>query len=86
MIGKGPAHLQVVPADIVLTSGESATFKVRAFDEHGHFLKEVTGEWSLPVPPVPKGAKQGPPALKGEIAAGKLTVDPKARLNKAMSR
>jgi outer membrane protein assembly factor BamB len=73
--GKGPAHLQVIPADVVLHSGESATFKARAFDENGDFLKEVTAEWSLPVPPVPPGAKQGPPALKGEIASGKLTVD-----------
>ena len=75
--GKGPAHLEIFPADIVLYSGDSATFKARSFDEYGNFLKEVTAEWSLPVPPVPKGAKQGPPALKGQIAGGKLTVDPK---------
>jgi outer membrane protein assembly factor BamB len=75
--GKGPAHLQIVPADVVLSSGDTAVFKVRAFDNHGNFLKEVTAEWSLPVPPVPKGAKQAPPALKGVIAGGKLTVDPK---------
>jgi outer membrane protein assembly factor BamB len=75
--GKGPAHLQILPADVVLHSGESATFKARVYDEYGNFLKEVTAEWSLPVPPIPKGAKQGPPALKGEMAGNKVTVDPK---------
>ena len=75
--GKGPAHLQIVPADVVLKPGETTTFKARLFDDHGNFLKEVEAEWSLPAPPVPPGAKQGPPPLKGEITAGKLSVDAK---------
>jgi hypothetical protein len=61
----------------VLHPGESATFKVRGFDEHGNFVKELKAEWSLPTPPVPPMAKQGPPPLKGEVADGKLTVDAK---------
>lgn len=68
------ARLQVVPADVVLRPGESATFKVRAFDADGHFLKEVTADWSLPVPPLPPSAKAAPPALKGEIKDGKLDI------------
>src|SRR5207253_2037531 len=63
LAGKGPAHLQIVPADIVLYQGESAAFKARTFDEYGNFLSEVSAGWLLPVPPLPKGSKQGPPAL-----------------------
>ena len=74
------AHLQIVPADLVLAPGESANFTLRAFDEDGYFIKELPvaeGMWTLPAPPVPPGAKQGPPPLKGEVNAGKLMVDPK---------
>jgi outer membrane protein assembly factor BamB len=68
------AHLQVVPADVVLRPGDSVTFHVRAFDANGRFLKEVTARWSLPPPTPPPGAKTTPPPLRGEIADGKLTV------------
>lgn len=72
------ATLQVVPADVVVYPGESAEFKVRGFDEFGSPV-DVKGdlEWSLPTPPVPTGAKSGPPALKGDVKDGKLTVDAK---------
>jgi outer membrane protein assembly factor BamB len=81
-----PAHLQVVPADVLLEPGESAQFKVRAFDDKGRFLKEIPAQWSLPAPPLPppaakpaapaKGPATGPPPLKGEISAdGLLKVD-----------
>src|SRR6266478_2745598 len=81
-----PAHLQVVPADVLLEPGETAQFKVRAFDDKGKFLKEVQAQWSLPAPPPPptaskpapgaKGPAAGPPPLKGEISAeGLLKVD-----------
>jgi outer membrane protein assembly factor BamB len=67
-------HLQIVPADVVLYPGESTSFKVRAFDSRGRFLREVQAAWSLPVPiPVPP-AKTKPPALKGDLVDGKLTV------------
>jgi outer membrane protein assembly factor BamB len=70
------AWLQLVPADVVLQSGESATFKVNAFDANGLPLKTVVkGKWSLPTPPLPPNAKMPPPALKGDITQeGKLTV------------
>jgi outer membrane protein assembly factor BamB len=77
--GKGPAaHLQVLPADVVLHPGESVTFRVRGFDADGNFIDEVKAEaWSLPTPPLPPGAKQPPPALDGTIKDGVLTVSPK---------
>jgi outer membrane protein assembly factor BamB len=73
-------HLQIVPADAELAPGKSLSFKLRTFDEDGHFIKELAvknGAWTLPTPPLPPGAKQPPPPLKGEIAEGKLTVDAK---------
>jgi hypothetical protein len=74
---KAPAaHLQVIPADVVLHPGQSVSFKARTFDAAGHLQKEVPVTWSLPVPTPPPGAKANPPALKGEIGTdGKLTVD-----------
>jgi outer membrane protein assembly factor BamB len=70
-----PSRLQVVPADVVLHAGESAQFKVRAFDAHGHFLREVTASWSLPAPPPPPNSKLKPPALRGQMSPdGSLTV------------
>jgi hypothetical protein len=42
------AHVQVVPADLVMKPGETVTFKVRLFDDHGRFLREETNAtWSL---------------------------------------
>jgi outer membrane protein assembly factor BamB len=72
-----PAHLQIVPADVVLSPGKSVKFTVRAFDDHGRFLKVVTtkSKWSLPAPPPPPNSKLKPPKLKGKISKGKLTVD-----------
>ena len=59
-----PAHLQVLPAEIVLKPGQSHEFKARAFDDKGRFLREVKAEWSAP-------------ANLGSInAGGKLTVAP----------
>jgi outer membrane protein assembly factor BamB len=75
-----PSHLQVVPADVMLEPGQSATFKARTYDDHGRFLREVEAQWSLigPLPPAgvapQPGAKPSPP-LQGEISSsGKLTV------------
>ncbi|HKB42253.1 MAG TPA: PQQ-binding-like beta-propeller repeat protein [Gemmataceae bacterium] len=82
--GEGkPAHLQVVPADVTLPPGGSASFKARLFDEKGNFLREVKAEWDvgpmLPVeevPGLPPPPKINPPPLKGKVASdGKLTLD-----------
>lgn len=83
-----PAQLQVIPADVTLEPGQTASYRVRAFDAHGRFLKEARAEWSLaaapppPPPPnapkpAPSAAPSAPPPLRGQIdAEGKLTVDP----------
>jgi outer membrane protein assembly factor BamB len=78
-----PAHLQIVPADLVLAPGESITLKARLFDDHGNFLKETPAQWSvapmLPPPPLPNAPPSKgptPPVLKGGVSPeGKLTVD-----------
>jgi len=45
--GAQPAHLQVVPADVVLAPGKSQKFRVRLFDEHGRFIREDAATWSV---------------------------------------
>jgi outer membrane protein assembly factor BamB len=46
--GAAVAHVQVVPADIVLQPGKAHAFKVRLFDDRGRFIREEAGaEWSL---------------------------------------
>jgi outer membrane protein assembly factor BamB len=62
------AQLQVVPADVVLTPGQSATFAVKGFTANGQFVKMVSAEWSLPQPPLPPMATTRPPALEGELS------------------
>jgi outer membrane protein assembly factor BamB len=85
-VGKA-ASLQVVPADVTLTAGQSVEFKVRAFDKHGRLVGETEADWELagPLPPVfpigmtaptpPGGKRPPPPALKGELESqhGKTT-------------
>jgi outer membrane protein assembly factor BamB len=42
------AHVQVVPADLLMKPGETAQFKVRLFDDHGRFIRaEQHAAWSL---------------------------------------
>ena len=41
------ASLQVVPAEVILSAGESASFRVLAFDANGVALGEREAEWSL---------------------------------------
>src|SRR5262249_17327068 len=74
------AQLQIIPADAVVHSGDTVTFKLRAFDEDGNLIGDVKpadAAWALPEPPLPPGAKKPPPALKGDLRNGKLTVDAK---------
>ncbi|MBI3651066.1 MAG: PQQ-binding-like beta-propeller repeat protein [Acidobacteria bacterium] len=42
------AHLQVIPADVIMQTGESAKFKLRLFDDHGRFIREASSAtWTL---------------------------------------
>ncbi|HEY7155116.1 MAG TPA: PQQ-binding-like beta-propeller repeat protein [Gemmataceae bacterium] len=83
------AHLQVVPADVALTPGQSVNFKALAYDDHGRLIGEIKAEWSLagPLPPAfpigmpqPKTKSASPPQpMKGDLSAKsgtstKLTV------------
>ncbi len=78
-----PTHLEVVPADVVLAPGESATFEARLFDKNGHFLHKTEATWSLPVPPPPApapGARAaapppGAPAASPPPLAGTISAD-----------
>jgi outer membrane protein assembly factor BamB len=75
-----PAHLQVEPADVALTPGQSVTFKARAYDDHGRLMGEVKVDWSLagplppafPVgmaaPPPPKTPQPAPPPMPGKLS------------------
>jgi len=82
-----PAHLQLIPSDVVLHPGQSVSFVARVFDANGQSLGTITelGKLSLPQPPLPPGAKTPPPPLKGSfsmsVPTGKwpdrFTADPK---------
>jgi outer membrane protein assembly factor BamB len=75
-----PAHLQVVPADVCLTPGQSVEFKARTFDDRGRLIGEVKVDWSLagplppvfpigfPKPPPPKTPPAAPPPMKGKLS------------------
>ncbi len=41
------ARLRVVPAELILSAGESARFEVRAFDANGRFLGTRDATWSV---------------------------------------
>ncbi|MCA1555997.1 MAG: PQQ-binding-like beta-propeller repeat protein, partial [Acidobacteria bacterium] len=62
-IRKGPAtHVQVVPTELIIKPGDKVDFRVRLFDERGHFLGEdKTAVWSLD-------------NLKGTVANGQLVA------------
>lgn len=76
--GKGAAQVLLYPAEVTVHPGESVEFKARFFDEFGNLVEEKADlKWDLPTPTPPPGKKSGPPALKGTIKDGKLTVDAK---------
>ncbi|MCI0683708.1 MAG: PQQ-like beta-propeller repeat protein [Gemmataceae bacterium] len=70
-----PAQLRISPAEITIHPGETAKLHLLDYDELGNFVGEAKsakqgGEWSLPTPPLPPGAKSPPPALEGKITFG----------------
>ncbi len=75
--GAALAHVQVVPADLLIKPGQTAKFRVRLFDDHGRFIREEqNAAWSLEGL---KGAAQGnqfTPSADGGIQTGmvKATV------------
>jgi outer membrane protein assembly factor BamB len=60
--GSGPAaHIQVVPTELNLEPGQSATLRARLFDGAGRFLREENATWALE-------------GLEGTIANGIVTI------------
>ena len=45
-----PAHLQIIPAEVVAQPGARVPFRARAFDAHGSLIGPVAAEWSLSGP------------------------------------
>ena len=42
-----PAHLQIIPAEVVAQPGARVSFRARAFDAHGRLIGPVAAEWTL---------------------------------------
>jgi hypothetical protein len=72
--------LQVVPADVSLTPGQSVPFKALTYDDKGRLIGEIKADWSLagplppqfpvgfPNPPAPTPGATPPPPMKGELS------------------
>ena len=45
--GATPAHLQIIPAEVVAQPGARVSFRARAFDAHGRLIGPVAAEWTL---------------------------------------
>jgi len=69
-----PAQLQIVPCEVILRSGQSATFTVRAFDEKGNFLKNEKAEWSTTMKGSISGTGQFTSDVDTRVQAGKITA------------
>lgn len=89
-VAPGKGYLHITPAEVTVAPGGKATFTVRWYSSTGVPAKtfvKVEGEpfgvsWSLPIPPIPKGATMPPPALKAQLGQNggidcTITVDPK---------
>jgi len=60
--GQGnPAHLQVIPTEMVLAPGQRVNLRARLFDDKGRFLREEPATWSLD-------------GLQGTVDGGAFTV------------
>jgi len=65
-----PVALQISPLEINSKPGGEVKFTAKFLDANGREVKapaDAKVEWSFGIPPVPKGATAGPPALKGEL-------------------
>jgi outer membrane protein assembly factor BamB len=70
-----PAHLQIVPAEVLIAPGQKVKFRARAFDGHGRFLRVVSAVWSTEMAAVAgKGGEFTFDKNKG-MQAGTVTAD-----------
>lgn len=74
------AGVRLFPADVAVKPGEKVTFQVVYVDANGREVKDNRPAppemWTLPEPPLPKGAAKPPPALQGQLANGVFTAAP----------
>jgi outer membrane protein assembly factor BamB len=72
--------VRLYPADVAVKPGSQVKFEVIFVDNNGRTVMEHRSappeEWTLPAPPIPKGAATGPPPLQGKIDHGTLTLAP----------
>lgn len=73
-----PTAVRVFPADVAVKPASSVKFEAVFMDANGRPVKAAPEtSWTLPAPPIPKGATTGPPPLQGKIAtAGALDLGP----------
>jgi hypothetical protein len=86
--GDAPAQLLIYPADVEVKPGDAVEFQLRAYTAQGVPIPDarLQGEWSLPVPAVPKKEAAGPPKKaegtaappKDEPVEKKVSAAPKA--------
>jgi hypothetical protein len=75
--------VELYPAEVSAKPGETLKFEVRAFNAVGQAVPVPSGtalEWSLPQPPIPKGAATSPPALDATVpdpVTGQITLNAK---------
>lgn len=73
------AGVRLFPADVAIKPGSSVKFEVVYMDANGREVMNsnaAPSTWTLPAPPIPKGATAGPPPLQGKIDNGTLTLAP----------
>jgi hypothetical protein len=75
------AGARLFPAEVSAKPGGTVKFEVVYFDENGRPVMDnrpsPAPKWTLPEPPLPKGAAKPPPPLQGTIALnGELTLAP----------
>jgi outer membrane protein assembly factor BamB len=64
-------QIQVIPSEIAVAPGARINYQIKTYNSKGvevvdpDFVKAL--QWTLTVPPVPKGQKQAPPALDAVI-------------------
>ncbi len=72
------AGVRLFPADVSARPGDKVQFQVVYYDENGRTVKDnrpsPKANWTLPTPPLPKGATKPPPPLQGTIENGGLTL------------
>jgi outer membrane protein assembly factor BamB len=72
-----PAAVRILPFESDAKAGGTVPLKLEFIDANGRAVTPPAGampQWSLPTPPPPPNAKNGPPPLKGTVAGEGLTA------------